>query len=284
MYFGKRAWIAVLAAVLILVAALGCQAGSAEKLKVATGTTHIADIVQEVGGEKVEVINIVPPGLCPGHFDLKPADVEKLARARLLLHHDWQEKLFTKDLLNSVGNQELEAVAIAVAGNWMAPPVRKQAVERIAAILSEKDSANKDLYQANASRLIAQIEEKNREVQARLEAARIKGTKVLCAEMQQGFISWVGLEVVGTYGRPEELTPQLLQDLVDQGRRAGVRLVVDNLQSGPEAGEPLARELDVPRVTLSNFPGGFPGTDNWGAALDKNVELLLEALRSGQGS
>lgn len=280
----KRAWMAVLAAMLLLAAAFGCQPESAEKLTVATGTTHIADIVQEVGGEKVEVVNIVPPGLCPGHFDLKPADVEKLAGAKLLLHHDWQEKLFTKDLLDSVGNQELEAVPIAVAGNWMAPPVRKQAVEKIAAILSERDPANKDLYQANASRLIAQIEEKNQEVQARLEAAGIKGTRVLCAEMQQGFLSWAGFEVVGTYGRPEELTPQLLQDLVDQGRRAGVRLVADNLQSGPEAGAPLARELDVPRVTLSNFPGGFPGTDNWSAALDKNIELLLEALKSGQGS
>jgi len=281
-HLGKKAWMAVLAAVLITVAALGCQSESAERLKVATGTTHIADIVQELGGEKVEVINIVPPGMCPGHFDLKPADVEKLAKAKLLLYHDWQEKLFTKDLLASVGNQGLDAVSIAVTGNWMVPPVRKQAVERIAAVLSEKDPANKDFYQANASRLIARIEEKNREVQAKLEAAGIKGTKVLCAEMQQGFLSWAGLEVVGTYGRPEELTPRLLQDLTEKGRREGVRLVVDNLQSGPEAGAPFAQELKVPRVTLSNFPGGFPDTDNWSAALDKNLELLLGALKSGQ--
>jgi hypothetical protein len=35
---------------------------------------------------------------------------------------------------------------------------------------------------------------------------------------------------------------------------SGVKLVVDNLQSGPDTGEPLAQGLGAKHVTLTNFP------------------------------
>ncbi|MBC7324688.1 MAG: zinc ABC transporter substrate-binding protein, partial [Moorella sp. (in: Bacteria)] len=85
-------------------------------------------------------------------------------------------------------------------------------------------------------------------------------------------------QVAGTYGRPEELTPQRVRELVDKGRQEGAKLIIDNLQSGPDAGAGMAKELGIPRVTISNFPGGLPGTDKWDQALQKNIELLLAAL------
>ncbi|MGB9859320.1 MAG: metal ABC transporter substrate-binding protein [Moorellaceae bacterium] len=258
----------------------GCGAPEAGKLKVATGTSLIADIVQKIGGDKVEVVNIVPPSACPGHFDLKPGDVQKLAEARLFLRHDWQGTMFTKELIDSVHNKDLQVVEIAVAGNWMAPPVQKEAVKKIAEVLEEKDPGHKAYYQENAQRLLAAVEEKEKEVRAKLEAAGVRKVKVLCAEMQQGFLKWAGFDIVATYGRPEELNPQKMQELITKGKQAGVKLVVDNLQSGPDAGAGIAKELGAAQVTISNFPGGFPQTDTWSAALDKNVELILKALET----
>lgn len=276
--FGRRFWgpAVVLAALLVLLA--GCAKQEGKQLKVVTGTSLIAAIVRDIGQERVDVTNIVPPAQCPGHFDLKPSDVEKLANARLFLRHEWQGEMFTEDLIASVHNPELKVVPLAVAGNWMAPPVQKQAVEAIAGVLAQADPANKEFYEQNAGQVTAAIVEKEKELRRKLDEAGVAGVKVLCSEMQQGFLKWAGCEVVGTYGRPEELTPEVIRQLVEQGRAAGVRLVVDNLQSGPEAGAGIARELGVPRVTLSNFPGGFPGTDSWSSAVEKNVNLLIDAL------
>ncbi len=275
----KRGLLFVLLLTVVVLFSAGCGQKNPEKFGVATGSTLIADIVQAIGGERVNVNNIVPPGACPGHFDLKPADVQKLATAKLLIYHDWEGNTFNKNLLASANNKELTAVPVAVAGNWMAPPVQKEAVRRIARILSEKDPDNRAYYDENARRLVSAITEEERKLTDRLQAGKVAGVKVICAEMQAGFLKWAGFDVVATYGRPEDLTPRKLQELVEKGKAAGVRLVVDNLQSGPDAGKELAAELGAAQVTISNFPGGFPGTRTWKTAVEKNVSLLLDALR-----
>jgi len=38
------------------------------------------------------------------------------------------------------------------------------------------------------------------------------------------------------------------------------------------------RDIGAAQVTISNFPGGFEGTETWVKTLDKNIDLLLEAL------
>jgi len=71
--------------------------------------------------------------------------------------------------------------------------------------------------------------------------------------MQQGFLKWAGFDVVATYGRPEELSPKKMQELINKGKEAGIKLVVDNLQSGPDAGAGIAEEIGAAQV-ISNFP------------------------------
>ena len=70
----------------------------------------------------------------------------------------------------------------------------------------------------------------------------------------------------------------IVKELVDKGREAKVTLIIDNLQSGKDAGAAIAEELDCERVILSNFPGGFDNTETWEKAIDRNVELILEAI------
>ena len=101
---------------------------------------------------------------------------------------------------------------------------------------------------------------------------------MLCADKQAGFIKWVGLNIVGTFGRPDSLTPQVVKELVDKGREANVTLIVDNLQSGRDAGAGIAEELGCKRIILSNFPGGFDDTQTWEKAIDHNVDLILNVM------
>jgi len=92
-------------------------------------------------------------------------------------------------------------------------------------------------------------------------------------------VNWAGFDVVATYGRPEDLSVIDLERLVNQGNQAGVALVIDNLQSGgTTSSETMAQDIGAIQVTISNFPGGFEGTETWERAVDKNVDLILEAL------
>jgi len=104
------------------------------------------------------------------------------------------------------------------------------------------------------------------------------GVNVMCAEMQAGFVKWVGFNIITTYDRNDPSIPQVVRGLVDTGREAGVTLIIDNLQSGQDAGLPIAMDIGCRRIILSNFPGGFDNTETWEKAIDRNIELILEAI------
>lgn len=231
------------------------------------------------GGDKIEVANIIPPAQCPGHFDVKPSDIQLMADANLFLMHGWQGEIFSQDLIQSADNPNLEVATINVRGNWMTPPVQIQAVKDITQALCQADEDNRSYYQENAERREKTIADKENELKARLEAENVSGVNVLCSEMQAGFAQWAGFNIIATYGRPDDLTVAKKAELVDKGGEANVVLVIDNLQSGATTGAQTAQEIGAVQVTLSNFPGGFDNTETWDKAIEKNVDLLLEALQ-----
>ena len=241
----------------------GCTAKETSKLKVVTSTSLIAQIVERVGGDKVSVVNIIPPAQCPGHFDVKPGDIQKLADAKLFLIHNWQGEQFSDDLIASADNSALTVVKVELAGNWMTPLVQRDATDKIAAALAQIDPDHGAAYQKSADEYKAAVTAKEAEIKARLGKADLAAANVLCDEQQAGFIQWVGFNIVATYGRPETFTPQVVKDLVDKGREERVTLVIDNMQTGGESGKSLAEELGAGHIVLSNFPGGFENTETW---------------------
>lgn len=256
----------------------GCAPAGTSKLKVVTSTSLLASIVERVGGDRVNVVNIIPPAQCPGHFDIKPGDIQKLADADLFLLHGWQGEKFSQELIASANNPDLTVVMIDIKGNWMTPPVQIQAIDEITASLCQIDTKNSSTYQKSAAELEDKIEAKGAEMGAKLAKANLSSINVMCADQLLGFVEWTGLNIVATYGRPDSLTPQMVKELVDKGREAKVTLIIDNLQSGQDAGKGIAEEFGCKRIILSNFPGGFDNTETWEKAIDRNVELLLEAI------
>jgi len=277
----RSGWLALLVLVLILVANLasvGCAPESAAGLRMVTSTSLLAQIVERVGGGKVDVINIIPPAQCPGHFDVKPDDIKKLADADIFLMHGWQGEKFTDDLIASADNPDLSVFKIDVKGNWMTPQVQTQAIDLITGIISQADAENSADFQKSAENFKSSVIAKGDEMADRLAEAKMSRINVLCAEQQAGFVQWAGFYIVATFGRPDSLTPQVVKELVDKGIEGNVTLVIDNMQSGQDAGAGIAEELKSARVILSNFPGGYDNTETWEQTIEYNVELLLAAV------
>ena len=275
----------VVLAVLISLLALspaGCAEEENPGLKVVASTAQITQIVARVGVGAVDVVNIIPPAQCPGHFDVKPGDIQKLAEADLFLLHGWQGEKFSEELIATADNPDLTVISLDIPSNsesnWMVPSVQQEATDGVAAALSQVDSANNSAYQASADEYKKAIEIKETELQGRLAGQNLANVNVICSGMQAAFLDWVGLNVVTFYGRPDTLTPQVVQDIVDLGRSEDVVLVVENMQSGADAGAGIAEDLGCARIILSNFPGGYENTDTWEDTIDYNVQLLLAAL------
>ena len=264
---------------------LGCTSEATPNLKVVTTTSLIASIVEKVGGDKVDVANIIPPAQCPGHFDVKPSDVLMLADAKLFLMHGWQGELFTQQLIQSANNPELKVISLNIPGNWMTPTVQAQAIGNITSTLAEIDPENASYYQSNAQSELAAITTKGNELEAKLAAVNLSQVNVICDEQVTDLAQWAGFNVVASYPRPEDISAKKMQELIDQGKQAGVALVIGNLQSGTsDAGVTMASGIGAVQVTLSNFPGGFDNTETWEKAIGKDVDLMLQALATYRGN
>ncbi|MFC1952113.1 metal ABC transporter substrate-binding protein [Chloroflexota bacterium] len=260
----------------------GCKVTETVQLKVVTSTSLLAQIVERVGGDLVDVVNIIPPSQCPGHFDVKPGDIQKLAVADLFLRHGWQGEMFSQELIASADNPDLTVATIdAKVGendNWMTPAVQEAAVDRVEAALAEVDAENAATYQELAAEYKDIIVDVGGRIALRVAKGNLGDINVVCSDQLTGFLEWVGFNVVAKFGRPDSLTPQLVQELVDTGREENVTLIIDNLQSGQDAGKGIAEELGCKRIILTNFPGGFDNTETWEKAIDYDIELILGGI------
>ncbi len=238
-------------------------------IKIVVTTSMIGSIVKAIGKERVEVITIVSAGMCPGHFDVKPQDIAISSDANALLSHGfegWVEKL-----LNSVGNSELLAKSISIEGNWMVPKTHKKAAKKIMKILCDISPQNINWYEENLSCYEKTIDSTT--VQIRELTKDLKDIKVICAQYQSGFLNWLGFKVIITYGRPEELTPKKLAEIIKIAKKEKVQIAIDNLQSGAGTGRLIAEEIGASHIILTNFPLG----DSYIVALRENVDKIIKA-------
>jgi len=264
----------------ILVTVLALAQYAQPSVDIMAGSSLIDNIIQDVADGKLEPHSLIPPGVCPGHYDIKPSDIVALANSKALFIHDYQQNFQNiAGAIEAAETPDLNIRVIDVAGNWMTPLVQAEAVDKIAQALGEIDQENDAYYQEKAAERAQAILAKGEEVTDRLQEAEVEQVKVICAEMQAGFVKWAGFDVVATFGRPEDLRPTQMEELIVEAQEAGVALVIDNLQSGATAtSAAMAQDIGAIQVTISNFPGGFENTETWEKAIDKNVDLLLEAL------
>jgi len=270
--------IAALVGVVVTVLVLAQQ--THPSADIVAGSSFITNIIQDVANNKVEPRTLIPPGVCPGHYDVKPSDIEALANSKALFIHNYQQNYENvTGAIEAAENPDLIITVLNVTGNWMVPAVQAEAVDKIAQVLGEIDPENAAYYQQGAADREQAILAYGEQVKNTFQQAGVDGVKVICAEMQAGFVRWAEFDVVATYGRPEDLSVLQMEELIADAKEAGVALVIDNLQSSATAtSAAMAQDIGAIPVTISNFPGGFENTETWEKAIDKNVDLLLEAL------
>lgn len=268
-----RGIVRVLGCIVVLMAVCGPTFAA---VRVAVTTAMLGSLVKDIGGKNVDVHVIMTPGSCPGHYDLSPRDIKTLSASKLVFKHGFEG--FLDKAISTQGGAKPVVNTVNVQGSWLIPSNYLLAAKKVSSALSRHDPKRAKDYERALLALNKSC--KAIEVQLKRDASAHGFGKinVLCSNQQCDFVEWLGFSVVSTYGRPEELTPHLLHTMTRLGKQQRVRLVVDNLQSGPTAGKQLAKDINAGHVTLSNFPGGFAGTETWSKCVRDNVNRLTRGI------
>ncbi|MBA4390357.1 MAG: hypothetical protein C0399_05410 [Syntrophus sp. (in: bacteria)] len=213
---------------------------------------------------------ILPPGQCPGHYDVKLSDIEKMKRAVLVVSFRGMP-FMDKNRLDG-GTQLL---VDAQGRNWMAPDSYIYGLGLLAHELSKRFPEDKDNIMSRKEDTIRKVRTEANALIEKIKQAGIFGKPIITSSMQQEPLVWMGFRIVAEYGRPEAMSTREVVRLVKVGRDQRTIVVVDNLQSGPDAGKGIAEALRAPHVVLTNFPSekGYLTT------LGENVNAVLAAVR-----
>ncbi len=251
---------------------------SAEKIKVICTTTTMKYFVQEVGGNRVDAIALVQPGICPDHFDVRPSVVSEINNASIVVYHGIEPWL--DDLISASENTNVKKLQLQ--GAWGTPELAKGKINSIKDALVEIDPKNKSFYEKNAANIVQELESLNQEVKAKANELQTNQYKAIVMAWQKPFSEWIGLQVVQTYQPPETLSAQDVETLVNKGKEEGVAFVVDNLQSGTTLGGQMAEEIGGRHIVFTNFPEAIPGTDTISEMIQYNADQLFNTIEEAQ--
>jgi len=138
---------------------------TSEKIQALSTFTIIADMVHEVGGDKVESISLTKPGVEIHGYEPTPGDLIRASKADVIFENGlnlelWSAKLRSSipDVPSVIVSEGVNVVSIAEGAYegkpnphaWMSPKQGMIYVENIRKALSELDPENEAYYTANA--------------------------------------------------------------------------------------------------------------------------------------
>ena len=239
------------------------------------GSTLLEDIVSDLTAGRAKTRLLISGSACPGHTDVKASDLVFAANAQGIYVHPRQMTLPSLTQLFAAKEQlRTRTHGIGVSGSWLIPDVQIQASRAVAKTLVQGETS--DFSDAVYGCLQKRIE-RIKDFSEGLESVRTRfhGKPVVSALMQKDFVSWCGFSIAATFGGAESMNPKILAEIIALARKRRVIGVVENLQSGKEAGLPIAEELKIPRAILSNFPGSDDNVPDYFSLVRENIRQLL---------
>jgi manganese/iron transport system substrate-binding protein len=247
-----------LALVFLVLALPAAQA--AEKLKVATTFTVIADMARNVAGEAAEVVSITRPGAEIHNYQPTPGDIIAASDADLILWNGlnlelWFEQFFERleGVPSAVLSDGIEPMGIAegpYTGKpnphaWMSFSDALTYVDNIRLALSQADPANAETYAANAEAFKARITEARAPIQALIEAIPAERRWLVTSEGAFSYLARdLGLRELYLWpiNADQQGTPQQVRKVIDMVRENAIPAVFSESTVSDKPARQVARE------------------------------------------
>ncbi|WP_026226774.1 metal ABC transporter substrate-binding protein [Hoeflea sp. 108] len=247
---------------LAAIAMLGFSAteGMAEKMKVATTFTVIADIARNVAGDAAEVESITKPNAEIHNYQPTPGDMLRAQKADLVLWNGlnlelWFQKFF--DNLDGVAqvvvSDGVEPMGIAegpYSGKpnphaWMSPQAALIYVENIRKAFAEKDPANAATYARNAADYSDKIKATVAPIHAAIDTIPAERRWLATSEGAFSYLARdFGLKEVYLWpiNADQQGTPQQVRKVIDLVRANNIPAVFSESTVSSKPAEQVARE------------------------------------------
>lgn len=268
------------------------------RVVVVTTTTVFADLVRQVGGDRVEAFSLVPNGGDVHTFAPRPSDMRRLSSARLVVMNglgldDWVGRLIadadaTAPIVRLAedlpGARYLVEPSGAVNPHlWLEVPNAERYVARIADALSAADPGHAGAYHTGAATFAARLAQLDTWIRAQVATIPAPNRRLVAFhDAFPYFADAYGLEVVGTVVAAAGQEPGAGQvtRLIDAIRAAGVRAVFAEAQFNPAIAQAVAADSGARMVTdLYDDTLGPAPADTYEGMMRWDVEKIVEALR-----
>ncbi len=236
---------------------------AAEKLKVATTFTIIADMAAHVAGDAAEVSSLIPAGAEVHNFQPTPSDIRAAMEADLILWNGlgleaWFDRFFRNlpDTPAAVVSEGVEPILIAdgpYAGKpnphaWMSASDAAVYVENIRKAMAAADPANAEAYAANAAAYTAEIEALAGPIRAEIAAIPERRRWLATSEGAFSYLTrdlGLGEIYIWPINEANTGTPQQIRRAIDAIRAHDVRAVFSESTVDPRSAQQVARETGV---------------------------------------
>jgi manganese/iron transport system substrate-binding protein len=272
---------------------------AANPLSVVTSNTVLADLVANVGGNKVQVRALAPAGTDPHTFQPTPDSIKTLSQARVAFFNgsgleEWWDKT-----VRSVKKPEVPVIelskglaTIRMLGHnggydphvWLDPNLVKAYVEKIRDALSRADGANAGFYAGRAKAYQVKLDELDAWI--RIEVEKIPSARrkiVTFHDAFQYFANRYGLAVKGfVVASPgKEPSAKALAELTRRIKEEQIPAVFAEADFSPKLLEVLAKDAGVKVVTnlYDDSLSSGPPADTYINMLRHNVTQTVNALK-----
>lgn len=258
----------------------GCKSDNAEPAaEVAVANSYLGMAVKDLCGQQYPVCELVPPGMCPGHFDISPAQVSQLCNCKTLFVFDFQKNI--EKALPRIKERGLKVCTVTPSPGMCIPETYLAIVKQVAAALSEQHPSQKKHYESRLRDIEQRLKILSQDLADRVKASELQGTKVITSQHQAEFSKWIGLDCVSTFSGRDTLTPVQIDHNLQTAKQRQIKLVVANKQEGTEIAEILAGRLKVRCVVFSNFPENDEqntAVAGYDRLVNENINRLIEAM------
>ncbi|MFN8635059.1 MAG: metal ABC transporter substrate-binding protein [Chloroflexota bacterium] len=282
-------------------------ASAQAKLKVVSTVSPITNIVTNVGGNRIEIVGLIPPGVDSHTFEPSPGDARKLAAADLIVVNGLALEGTTIELAQA--NLKSGATILELGPNtisrdqwvfdfsfpeehgdpnphvWMNPLFALRYAELVRDALVQLDAPNADYYTQNTERFRARIDELDRAIVATVATIPEQNRKLLTYHDSFAYFApRYGFEVIGAIQPSDfaEPSPREVAALIDQIRATGVPAIFGSEVFPSAVLEQIGRETGVRYYdTLrDDDPPGEPGSreNTYVGMLQYDMQQMAMAL------
>jgi ABC-type Zn uptake system ZnuABC Zn-binding protein ZnuA len=297
--------------------AVNLQPGT--KLQAVATTTIIGDVVRQVGGDRVAVTTLLPPGADPHSYQARPDDMRKLSAAQVVFVNGLHLEEAMQPTLDSVrgavpvvavnagvptiefGAHEDEHGAAPVEARvaldehdhggadphtWMDVGNVIRWADTIAAALGELDPAGAVVYERNATAYKQELTALDKEIRAALATIPLERRKLVTDHDNLSYLAQAyGLEVIGAVipaiSTMAAASAQERATLQRQIQEQGVRAILVDATVNADVARQLAADTGVPVVTV--YTGSLSAADGpaptYVEMMRHTISEIVQALR-----